>query len=64
MTSRPCVFSVQDLDAMDKSTREVHRQVALRTLYIEESCKWLTACVKCNTSVKILGSRSLAKIRM
>lgn len=64
MTNRPCDFSVQDLDAMDKSTREVHRQVALRTLYTEESCQWLTACVKCNTSVKILGSRSLAKARM
>ena len=64
LTKRCCDFTVEELEEMDKKMRKEHRQVDLRALYTEEGCKWLTTCVKCNTSVKILGSRSVAKARM
>ena len=64
LTNRPCDFTVEELEGMDTKMRKEHRQVSLRALYTEEGCKWLTTCVKCNTSVTFLGSRSVAKARM
>ena len=64
LVERVSPYSRSTLDSLSYNVRKECRDVSLRSLYTEEGCLWLTNCVRCNTSVKLMSSQGVARRRM
>ena len=61
---RPCQWDLPTLQNLSRVERNKYRNIELRNLYQEQQCLYLSCAVKCNTSIRVLSSNSVARATM